>query len=56
MTALLDLEPRVAGTTEVDPDADFADATWVDMHDRARCPISVYHKTMVCYPRPPALI
>ncbi len=48
MTALLNLEPRVAGTTEVEPDADFADAKWVDMHDRARCVVSVKTKTRAC--------
>jgi hypothetical protein len=48
LTALLNLEPRVAGTTEVDPAADFADATWVDMHDRARCLISYKKQTRVC--------
>jgi hypothetical protein len=48
MTALLNLEPRVAGTEIVEPDADFGAAKWVDLHDRARCLISLRKQTRVC--------
>jgi hypothetical protein len=48
MTALLSLEPRVAGTEIVEPDADFGAAKWVDLHDRARCLISLKKRTRVC--------
>ena len=48
MTALQRLEPRVAGTEVVEPDADFGAAKWVDLHDKARCVISIPHRTRVC--------
>jgi hypothetical protein len=48
MSALLSLEPRVAGTEVVEPDADFGAAKWVDLHDNARCIISIKTKTRVC--------
>jgi hypothetical protein len=48
MTALLSLEPRVAGTEVVEPAAEFGAAKWVGLHDRARCVISVKKKTRVC--------
>lgn len=48
MTALLSLEPRVAGKAEVEPAADFESAQWVDMHDRARCVISIKKQTRIC--------
>jgi hypothetical protein len=48
MTALLSLEPREAGTEVVEPAAEFGAAKWVDVHDRARCVISIKTKTRVC--------
>ncbi len=48
MTALLNLEPREAGTEVLEPEADFGAAQWVDLHDRARCIISIKTKTRVC--------
>jgi hypothetical protein len=51
MTALLSLEPRVAGTEVVEPAADFGAATWVDLHDSARCLISLRKQTRVCADR-----
>jgi hypothetical protein len=48
MTALLSLEPRVAGTEVVEPDTDFGAAKWVDLHDSARCIISLRQRTRVC--------
>ena len=48
MTALLSLEPRVAGTEVVEPDTDFGAAKWIDLHDSARCLISVRKQTRVC--------
>jgi hypothetical protein len=48
MTALLSLEPREAGTEVVEPEADFGAAKWVDMHDRARCIISLKTVTRKC--------
>jgi hypothetical protein len=52
MTVLLSLEPRVAGTEVVEPEAEFGAAKWVDLHDRARCLISVRHQTRVCADEP----
>jgi hypothetical protein len=48
MTALLNLEPRVAGTEVLEPEAEFGAAQWVDLHDRGRCIISYYHGTAIC--------
>lgn len=48
MTALLSLEPRVAGTKVVEPEADFGTAKWVNLHDNARCIISIRTRTRVC--------
>jgi hypothetical protein len=48
MTALLSLEPRVAGTEVVEPEAEFGAAKRVDLHDSARCPISKPFVTRRC--------
>jgi len=48
MTALQNLEPRIAGLEIVEPVADFGTAQWVNIHDRARCVISEKKKTRVC--------
>lgn len=48
LSALLNLEPRLAGTATVEPAVEFTAERWVDLHDRARCVISVHTRTRVC--------
>ncbi|HEY2575058.1 MAG TPA: hypothetical protein VGI74_02005 [Streptosporangiaceae bacterium] len=48
MTVLLNLEPRMIGTEVVEPEAEFGAAQWVDLHDRARCLVSVHTTTRPC--------
>lgn len=48
MNALLDMEPRDAGSQTIEPAADFATEEWVNLHDRARCLISVHLSTRIC--------
>jgi hypothetical protein len=49
MTELLQLEPRVAGPETLEPPADFtAEGSWVNMHDRARCPQTIHGPTIHC--------
>ena len=47
LTALLDLEPG-SWNHGGRPAADFADATWAEMHDRARFIISCRNHTRIC--------
>lgn len=47
MTALLDLEPRDAGSDVVEPEIDFAQ-TWDSLHDRAKCQVTRPNVTIRC--------
>lgn len=49
MTELLQLEPRVVGQETIEPPADFtAEGSWMNRHDRARCPQTVHGHTITC--------
>jgi hypothetical protein len=44
MSGLLEMEPRVAGTHEVEPVVEF-EQRWRDVSERAECPATVIHIT-----------
>lgn len=47
MSTLLEMEPRLAGTDEVEPVVEFENA-WKDRPDRTACPISIPMRTGLC--------
>jgi len=47
LTELLSLEPREAGTDEVEPSVEFT-REWDDLHDSGRCQATRPHITIGC--------